>query len=76
MSRRSFSLAIGAAVLLAAEAGSVYANGTAADDSITRAYNWGVLFLMAMPYVVAGSIAGWIVYSYRRAREKTGRAKK
>ncbi len=75
MNQRSLLLAIGAAVVVAAEVGSAYGNGASADDSITRAYNWGVLFLMAMPYAVAGSIAGWIFYSYRRAGEKRGERK-
>ena len=31
-------------------------------------YFWGVLFLMAMPFIVGGSIGGWLLYSYRRAQ--------
>jgi hypothetical protein len=38
------------------------AEGPAADG-----YAWSVLFLMATPYVVMGSIAGYLVYVYRRA---------
>jgi hypothetical protein len=30
-------------------------------------YFWGVLFLMSMPFIVGGSIGGWLLYSYRRA---------
>ena len=29
--------------------------------------SWTVLFLMATPYAVGGSIAAWLVYSYRRS---------
>jgi hypothetical protein len=31
-------------------------------------YFWGVLFLMAMPFIVGSSIGGWLLYSYRRAQ--------
>jgi hypothetical protein len=37
---------------------------------IADAFNWSVLFLMAAPYIVMGSIAGWLFYSYRRAAAK------
>jgi hypothetical protein len=37
-----------------------------ADGSIADAYGWSVLFLMATPYLVMGSIAGYLVYAYRR----------
>ncbi len=34
------------------------------------AFNWSVLFLMAAPYTVVGSIAGWLFYTYRRSAAK------
>jgi heme/copper-type cytochrome/quinol oxidase subunit 2 len=39
---------------------------------IEEAFNWSVLFLMATPYAVVGSIAGWLFYTHRRlaARRK------
>ena len=40
---------------------------TGANDPTADAFNWSVLFLMAMPYTVVGSIAGWLFYSYRRS---------
>ncbi len=45
---------------------------TGASDATTDAFNWSVLFLMATPYLVGASIAGWLVYTYRRsvARQK------
>jgi hypothetical protein len=46
----------------------------AGNDPSAEAFNWSVLFLMAAPYVVAGSIAGWLVYSYRRLGSKRDRA--
>jgi len=39
--------------------------GASAED---QGYFWGVLFLMTMPFLVAGSIGGWILYHYRRGR--------
>jgi hypothetical protein len=40
---------------------------TGADGAVADAYDWSVLFLMAMPYLVMGSVAGYLVYAYRRA---------
>jgi hypothetical protein len=37
--------------------------GASAED---QGYFWGVLFLMATPFLLAGSIGGWIVYHHRR----------
>lgn len=41
-----------------------------ADGSVADAYDWSVLFLMTTPYLVVGSIAGFLVYAYRRAAAK------
>jgi heme/copper-type cytochrome/quinol oxidase subunit 2 len=46
----------------------------AGNDSTTDAYNWSVLFLMAAPYVVVGSVVGWLVYAYRRAAKRLERS--
>jgi len=40
------------------------------NDPTSNAFNWSVLFLMATPYTVVGSIAGWLFYKYRRAAAK------
>src|SRR5262245_24355316 len=42
--------------------------GTAftADDPVTRAFNWSVLFLIAMPYTIFGLAAGWLFLGPRR----------
>jgi hypothetical protein len=40
---------------------------TGAGDATTDAFNWSVLFLMAMPYLVVFSIAACLVYTYRRS---------
>ncbi|MGH7768438.1 MAG: hypothetical protein ACREQP_13350 [Candidatus Binatia bacterium] len=44
----------------------------AAGDRLTDAFNWSVLFLMAMPYTMLVSVAGFFFYSHRRAARKTG----
>ena len=41
---------------------------TGADGSVAEAYDWSVLFLMATPYLVMGTIAGYLLYLYRRGR--------
>jgi hypothetical protein len=55
----------------ASRACSVCFTGT--SDSVTDGFNASVLFLMATPYLVVGSIAGGLIFAYRRAlknREK------
>lgn len=46
---------------------------TGASDATTDAFNWSVLFLMATPYLVVSSIAGWLVYTYRRSAARQQR---
>ena len=36
-------------------------------DAVTGGYNASVLFLLATPYLVVASIAGGLVFAYRRA---------
>ena len=48
----------------------------AADDPLTDAFNWSVLFLMATPYTVVGSVAGWLAYAHWRAKAKKNGALK
>ena len=43
---------------------------TGANDPTADAFNSSVIFLMATPYVVVGSIAGGLFYTYRRAALK------
>ena len=43
---------------------------TGAGDPTADAFNWSVLFLMATPYLVVGSIAGSLFLAYRRAAAK------
>jgi hypothetical protein len=49
---------------------SVCLGGADGNDPLTDAFNWSVLFLMAMPYATVGAIAGWIFYRHRSARKQ------
>lgn len=61
---------------MAAFACAVCVSG-AADDPLTDAFNWSVLFLMATPYTVVGSVVGWLAYTHWRAgAKKDGVARK
>jgi len=52
----------------AAEACAVCGFGPGIEgDPTARGFYWGILFLMAMPFAVAGSIGAWLVYRYWRA---------
>jgi hypothetical protein len=71
--RRSvFRLCLTGAALLApaaVEACAVCGTGPGvAGDPTARGFYWGILFLMAMPFAVAGSIGAWLTYRYWRAR--------
>jgi hypothetical protein len=62
-----------AAIATAALAPDAFAQGCAMcgtalapDDPVTRAFNWSVLFLIAMPYTVFGLAAGWLFLAHRR----------
>ena len=67
-------LAAAAPVLLrgAAHACAVCLTGTA-DDPTADAFNASVLFLLAMPYTVLGSIGAFLFYSYRCSVKKASR---
>jgi hypothetical protein len=65
-------------VLLAAIAGVLLAHGvahacavcghaTTLGDPLGRGFYWGMLFLLAMPFSVVGTIGGWLAYRYWRA---------
>lgn len=77
--RFSFAFSVLASVVafpMAAFACAVCVAG-ASNDPVTDAFNWSVLFLMAMPYTVVGSVAGWLAYTHwRAAAKKDGGAKK
>ena len=51
-----------------AEACAVCGTGPGVEgDPTVRGFYWGILFLMAMPFAIAGSIGAWLVYRYWRA---------
>ena len=53
----------------AAHACPVCING-AGGDKLLDAFNWSVIFLMAMPYTIVFTVIGFLVYAYRRAAKK------
>jgi len=59
-----------ALILVPALAGACSVCVTGDNDPTANAFNWSVLFLMATPYTVVGSIAGWLFFKYRRAAAK------
>jgi ABC-type Fe3+ transport system permease subunit len=59
-----------ALILVPALAGACAVCVTGDNDPTANAFNWSVLFLMATPYTVVGSIAGWLFFKYRRAAAK------
>jgi len=50
----------------------LYPSIAIAEEPLTRAMNWTVLFFMAMPYTIGGSIGAWIVYTHWRTAKKRG----
>ncbi len=42
---------------------------TAETERVVEAFNWTVVFLMAMPYATLACCVGWIVYRYTRAHK-------
>lgn len=59
-----------ALILVPALAGACSVCVTGDNDPTANAFNWSVLFLMATPYTVVGSIAGWLFFKFRRAAAK------
>jgi ABC-type sulfate transport system permease subunit len=73
MVRRICWTLLAAAALCAAITPDAFAQGCAMcgtafnkDDPVTRAFNWSVLFLIAMPYTIFGLAAGWLFLAHRR----------
>jgi hypothetical protein len=55
-------------VPVAVEACAVCGSGPGvAGDPTARGFYWGILFLMAMPFAIAGSIGAWLAYRSWRA---------
>lgn len=74
-SRRSLILLLALFVLVGAAVPILQAQGCSmcreatggADDPLGRALHWSTLFMVAMPFVVAGLIAGYVGLAQRRA---------
>ena len=49
---------------------AVCLSGISGNDPVADAFNWSILFLMATPYTIVGSVAGWLAYAHRRAARK------
>ena len=70
---RSASLSLLFSSLMAALPVDVLAQGCAmcqtvmpkGDDPLARGMFWSVTLLMSMPFLVGGSIGGWLYYRYR-----------
>ena len=63
-------LAAIAGVMLAhgvAQACAVCGHATTPGDPLGRGFYWGMLFLLATPFTVVGTIGGWLAYRYWRA---------
>jgi len=67
----SLTFVVGTVILLlpvAARACAVcWVGASSPDDPMSHAFNWSILFLMAMPYTIVGLIVGWLIYTYWRA---------
>jgi heme/copper-type cytochrome/quinol oxidase subunit 2 len=80
MLRRCFSSAVLALAFLfpvVAWPCAVCLTGASANDPVADAFNWSVLFLMAAPYTIVGSVGGWLAYTHwRAARKRDGKLKR
>ena len=50
-----------------AHACAVCGHATTPGDPLGRGFYWGMLFLLATPFAVVGTIGGWLAYWYWRA---------
>ncbi|HZY31855.1 MAG TPA: hypothetical protein VFF86_09470 [Candidatus Methylomirabilis sp.] len=46
--------------------------GSSEDQPLSRGIYWAILFLMAMPFTIVGSIGGWLAYKYRHSSKAEG----
>ena len=77
MSRRGFLILVMMTTALLARAAQSWACAVClggSSDSVTDGYNASVLFLMATPYLVVASIAGGLIFTYRRALKRSEKA--
>jgi hypothetical protein len=77
MMRRYPAFGVGiVALLLIPAAGHACSvcGGSAMGTDPGGGFNTSIAFLLAMPYVVVGTIAAWLLYRYRRASGQRRRA--
>lgn len=75
MIRQYFSLMVGILVLalLIPVVAEACPSCKTIDDPIVQGFKWSILFLMAMPYIVAGLIGGGVFYVYYRSHRADNR---
>jgi len=74
---RCIAVAIAAVAVLGPVAAQACAVcfGSSPNDPFSRGINWGILFMMIMPFTIAGLIGGWLFYMYRPWRRTERRGK-
>ena len=66
--KRFMTWAMGTVGAAATSAGPWPRQALAAEsERMVEAFNWTVVFLMAMPYATLACCVGWIVYRYTRS---------
>ena len=66
--KRFMTWAMGTVGAVATSAGPWPRQALAAEsERMVEAFNWTVVFLMAMPYATLACCVGWIVYRYTRS---------
>jgi len=73
MLRKIYFIIIAVGFTLLARAATTWACAVclgSESDSLTDGFNASVLFLMATPYLVVGSIVCGLIFNYRRALKK------
>ena len=63
----AIALGVGSAADAFAQACAMCGSAFGADDPVGRAISWSILFLMAAPYVIVGTVAGLLLFVHRRA---------
>ena len=49
-------------------------NSFGQNDPVQRAFSWSILFMMAAPYTIVGTVVTWLFLAHRRAavRRRSG----
>jgi hypothetical protein len=69
--RRSLALTafllLGAASRALAQSCAMCGASFGPNDPTSRAFSWSILFLMAAPYTIVATVAGFMLYMHRRS---------